>query len=139
MYYRTCSPRYGPNHWWVNNAFSTDKFSEIDSGCNVAAHADFNWIGGNIGSGLWTPTKSNIIATNQFLWPKVDGNTTWDPVGTARASGLNLAQNWTVDGVTHPPLPGMSTGYFLGVAPNRGMVQDVGPLKPPAHLRVVER
>jgi hypothetical protein len=56
----------------------------------------------------------------------------WSPSGAAVQSGIDLSQSWTVDGVSHPALPGMYAGYFSGSKPNMGAIQDGASPPPPA-------
>jgi hypothetical protein len=43
---------------------------------------------------------------------------------TAYHSGLDLSDSFRLRDSTYGPLPGMTRGYFTGVAPNLGAVQD---------------
>lgn len=126
---------YGPDAWFVNNIFSGDRFLlRFDECGSIASHYDYNWVGGGVQQSPPPPTllSHNVIATDQFQWSKTDPPPDWNPSGGARNSGINLSQNWTVDGVTHGALPGMTPGYFSGAAPHMGAVQDV--TSPPAAI-----
>lgn len=113
------------NFWFVNNVFSptTRLFHRSSSWGNVMnARFDYNWAGGDIHYTFWPAQDNNILADGVRLWD--------DPANTdyrlpadsaAREAGIDLSQEWTVDGVTHPPLPGMNPGYFSGSRPDMGV------------------
>jgi hypothetical protein len=134
----------GANLWFLNNIFSNPSFSTEYSGkwgIGVnKSHLDYNWIGGNYQK-IWAPTHNNVLAKNQALWTPNDSryNFSLTANSSARGIGIDLSQAFTIDGITHHPLPGMSPGYFVGSRPDAGAVQFSSPAAsppPPRDLRV---
>lgn len=115
-----------PNTWIVNNIFSSD-WPYVYFGTEWGKpnwHLDYNWFGGQgditACSMMWRNGGHNFINSNVQMWDKV--NPSFSPSGTARQSGLDLSKSWTLDGVTHPALPGMA-GYYTGTRPDLGALQ----------------
>lgn len=87
---------------------------------------DYNWAGGQHPSPLpaWFGAH-NLLAEERQLWPDETLPDFRLPVDSdARNAGLNLSQPFLLDGTVYPALPGMYRGYFHGVAPDLGAVQD---------------
>lgn len=88
---------------------------------------DYNWCGGP-GNGLvgrsWVGAR-NIIAINARFWsPPTSPNFRLTSTSPLRAKGIDLSRTFTIGGKSHVGgLPGMSSGYFSGAAPDLGAVQ----------------
>jgi hypothetical protein len=118
------------NVFFLNNLFyrsflSVDKEGEI-------GHVDYNWFSDTniVSDGSPHPYgKQNIEDPQDDPWrlPEVFPNSMLDfslPAGSSAANaGLDLSKPFTLDGVTHDSLYGMSQGYFKGARPNMGAVQ----------------
>ena len=109
--------------WWINNIISAQVPLWFD-GTFLGTHFDYNWVGQEQLASWQGP--NNVFKPGERIWDPL--NPTWDLNSlegqTARQIGINLSQPWTVDGVTHPPLPGMTSGYFTGSRPDAGAVQS---------------
>jgi len=127
-----------PNTWFVNNIYSNEFFwtnENFNWDEYMDAHFDYNWAGGyyDLQGASWPSTlpgwmgSNNIIKPGERLWgDSADPSFQLGDDSPAREAGIDLSQEWTMMGVTHPALPGMETGYFSGSAPNLGAVQDGG-------------
>lgn len=110
-----------PNTWYINNIFSSSRFGDGAGDANFP-HFDYNWAGGDVTKeGYMGP--HNILSPGETLWGPGDMEMLVGAASPAYAKGLDLSKPWTVDGKTHPALPGMSPGYFSGAAPSLGYVQ----------------
>jgi hypothetical protein len=72
--------------------------------------------------------EHNKVVADGLLWntdTETDFQLTAD--SPARQIGIDLSKPWTLDGVTHPPLPGMEPGYFEGPRPDAGAKQHRSP------------
>ena len=81
--------------------------------------------GGSPGTtqGWWT--APNVAAPDTRIWSTTETNLVL-PAGHAAINlGVNLSTTWNAGplGSSHPALPGMSTGYFIGAAPDAGAVE----------------
>jgi hypothetical protein len=119
------SPATGlPNTWMVNNIVSVDRFWGGAGGFPTLPKFDYNYVGSDLASRLSWWGANGVMAKPGKLW-----STTTTPdfrltaTSPARGIGIDLSQPWTMDGVTHPALPGMSPGYFSGTRPDVGAYQ----------------
>lgn len=119
------SPATGlPNTWMVNNLFSVDRFWNGAGQFPSLPKFDYNYVGSDLSARLsWWGTNGVMVKPGK-LWDaatKPDFQLT--ATSPARQIGVDLSQPWTLDGVTHPALPGMSPGYFSGTRPDAGAYQ----------------
>jgi hypothetical protein len=73
---------------------------------------------GNQGETLWSFT--NLRKPASINIPK---DFTLREGSSAINAGVDLSKNYTINGVTYPPLDFMQSGYFKGNRPNIGAVQ----------------
>jgi hypothetical protein len=129
----------------VNNIFSArgvalNTSATADSVPSLYAAFDYNFCGG-----LYRGTRYQawmfLDRHNQWasdtmagdydhqVWP-LGAEPDWTVPGTSTAyqSGLDLSDSFTVRGVVYGPLPGLTPGYFPGVRPNLGAVQNTSPI-----------
>lgn len=119
------SPTTGlPNTWMVNNIVSVDRFWGGAGDFPTLPKFDYNYVGSDLAARLSWWGTNGVMAKPGKLW-----DTTTKPdflltaTSPARQIGIDLSQPWTMNGVTHPALPGMSPGYFSGVRPDVGAYQ----------------
>jgi hypothetical protein len=115
---------------------------------------DYNFLGGLYGyqghldfaatdrNNQWSADTISGSLGHQ-VWP-LGSEPDWIVPGasTACQSGLDLSDSFTLRDSTYGPLPGMTPGYFRGVKPNLGAVQDTGyigmPQRDPGHGSVTQ-
>lgn len=110
-----------PNAWYVNNAFSSPHFGNGQGDANFP-HFDHDWVGGDASRAAWMGAHV-VLAPGGSLWATGDTALPVAADSPLRGAGLDLSKPWTLDGETHPALPGMTAGYFVGGAPTLGAVQ----------------
>ena len=113
-----------PNTCVVNNIFSCNSVMRESRSWKILPHFDYNYCGGEEVTALsfWGP--DNKIVKGGELWDlatEKDYRLAAD--SPARAMGIDLSKPWTLDGKTHPALPGMTPGYFEGAKPDAGAFQ----------------
>ena len=130
---REGNPYRAENLWFINNIFSSELGIYSGRSGEPRATADYNWIGGDLSRVLrrgWPEEQNNVFAPDERMW---DYDTTRFELRTdsqARNAGIDLSQEWTLNGITHPALPGMTPDYFSGPAPDLGALQ-YGETTPP--------
>jgi len=128
---------------FVNNIFSSGHTAygtreQDDTVPDLFAAFDYNFLGGHYNHtrymdwagrdphNLWSvDTLDGDI--NHQVWP-LGPEPDWVVPTTSPAFryGLDLSQRFRLRGTPYDPLPGMQPGYFSGVAPNLGAVQNTG-------------
>ncbi|MBN1672067.1 MAG: hypothetical protein JXR37_13595 [Kiritimatiellae bacterium] len=118
------------NTWWVNNIFSaTELWAPVKSADTMQTHFDYNLCAGShFRQGVtWQDQPKanwlgghNTILPDKKLWKDGDLDLTLPADSPARGKGIDLSKPWTLDGERHPPLPGMTPGYFKGARPDPG-------------------
>jgi hypothetical protein len=135
---------------FINNIFSSvyaygNGGSTFYDDATMIEVFDYNWVGGSYSyynrTPAWAP-PNNIYEHNQFVW---DNSSLPDFIlpanSLARESGIDLSVNFTINGRTYPPLPGMKPGYYVGDKPDRGIFDadqippDQSPRIQPQNLR----
>src|SRR5262245_12591465 len=125
-----------PNMLAVNNLVqvysgSEPPYSDDTSGAMCAsptgmARWDYNWTFGTEFGCAWVGTN-NFLSSSKGITDTVlpDPMTGWIPPMSARVIGIDIAHNFTVNGVNYTPLPGFSPGYFgtVNLKPDAGAVQ----------------
>ena len=112
-----------PNAWFINNIISSSALWRQENFGIPKSHFDYNWCGGSIVSG-WPPALRNILSPGKTLWSdRSNTNFLLSSTSPAREKGIDLSKAWSLHGVSHPPLPGMTPGYFSGTKPDLGAVQ----------------
>jgi hypothetical protein len=109
-------PAAAANTWWVNNVFSTDVlWSPATSLDTMATHFDYNLCAGErFRPGVaWTnrPASAwfgahNTVVPGRTLWAPGDLDLAPPSPAPAAPPRLDLSLPWSLNGVTHPPLPG---------------------------------
>ncbi len=96
---------------------------------------DYNWVGGVPRPNYYLPGDetpfplwygpSNAIRNGVYVAAGIASDANSGDLVDAQVlnNGVNLSQTFTANETTFPPLPGMSPGYFEGVAPDIGAVQ----------------
>jgi hypothetical protein len=121
-----------PNIWVINNVVAAE-MGFYDGAEELATcpmwHVGYNWVGGTheLGSGLgdvyMINGPGNKLHPGVQMWDYDNPSYHLSSESDARQAGIDLSQTWTMDGVEHPPLPGMTPGYFSGGAPDLGAFQ----------------
>ncbi len=116
------SPSICANSWYVNNIYSNYDFGTAPyGGWPSGLHADYNLIASVV---KCTPRgEHSVVVAERRLWNTEPPGWQLEAASPARECGLDLSREWVMDGVKHPPLPGLKPGYFRGKAPDPGAVQ----------------
>ena len=119
--------RNSKNWWFLNNLCDGEtRCLSVWGGHGKDYHFHYNYLSRR-GRPEWHEGYQGNVKTFRRLWePGTPGlfrgfsiRREW-PV---RERGLDLSKPWTLDGVTHKPLPGLKPGYFKGKAPDIGALQ----------------
>ena len=115
------------NVWLINNIFSCGRSVFSDNSNwpdNLKQHIDYNYFGGNLSEKLsWWGDYNKIVKDGQLWDPTLLPNFKISSTSAAREIGIDLSKPWTLDGITHPAMPGMKPGYFEGKRPDAGAIQ----------------
>lgn len=108
------------NVWILNNIFSGREFFRKKS-MTWNPHFHYNWCGGDAKEDAWMGTE-NTIAPGDPIWSDADKSLALPKGHAAIGSALDLSRPFTLDGVKHPALPGMTGPDGRGHS-DRGAVQ----------------
>ena len=121
-------PRYSKNWWFVNNILSNAELT-LSAQTNKSGsdfHVHYSYLSTTSPRGLREDAAGNVLNA-KVLWERgTPGMFSDFRIGRdwpVREKGLDLSQPWELDGVKHPPLPGLEKGYFTGEAPDLGALQ----------------
>jgi hypothetical protein len=119
------------NSYFINNIFSSAYLAA--TGCNSyggstaggydctspnPSYFDHNWVGG-VGAVAWRGSNNKVFPGVR-IWGSGNTNFILPDQSTAVNMGLDLSKPWVANGKTFPALPGMTSGYFSGSAPDAG-------------------
>jgi len=111
--------------WVVNNIFSCAKILNDSRRWTIKPHFEHNYCGGDPSAPLAWWGLTNKVVANGLLWSNAVAESKFQLSETspAREVGIDLSKPWTLDGIGHPALPGMTPGYFTGTRPDAGARQ----------------
>ena len=119
--------RNSKNWWFLNNLLCGESRGlSVWGGHGKDYHFHYNYLGHRGNPKWYEGYKGNVEAFDRMWQPGAPGlfrgfgiREHWP----CREKGLDLSQPWTLDGVTHEPLPGLKPRYFSGKAPDIGALQ----------------
>lgn len=140
-----------PQARFINNIFSPgyrlyygSKTNWNDSG--FVEFSDYNWMGGAELATSSYPDSAAWMLPNNI---DEEGRTIWDnssmpnfilPSGhSAQNAGIDVSNNFTINGKTYQPLPGMEPNYYDSDRPNMGVFYagaEQDRIDPPYNLRI---
>jgi hypothetical protein len=117
-----------PNVRFANNLFSSDKPFTHDAAFGKDAALlgafDYNFVRGTSSQVTAKWFGPNNIVSPEPIWhaPELALASISDSLVTV-LTGIDLSRPFMLQGFSHPPLPGLTLGYFSGDAPTLGAVQ----------------